>query len=81
LGKAFGNTLRTWEHIGNKGKKIKNSPSPSLKRKKLDRSWVHAEPSHWLYEISISKTVGHHFWPGLMAGAELALVKATCMFV
>jgi hypothetical protein len=31
---------------------------------------VHAEPSHWLHEISISKTVGHHFWPRLMAGAE-----------
>jgi len=31
---------------------------------------VHAECSHWLQEISISKTVCHHFWPGLMAGAE-----------
>jgi hypothetical protein len=30
-----------------------------------------SEPSHWLHEISISKAVGHHFWPGLiMAGAE-----------
>jgi hypothetical protein len=28
---------------------------------------VHAECSHWLHEISISKTVGHHFWPGLIA--------------
>jgi hypothetical protein len=27
---------------------------------------VHAEPSHWLHEISISKTVHHHFWPGLI---------------
>jgi hypothetical protein len=27
-------------------------------------------PSHWLYEISLSKTVGHHFWPGLMSWAE-----------
>jgi hypothetical protein len=26
---------------------------------------VHTEPSHWLHEISISKTVRHHFWPGL----------------
>ncbi len=32
---------------------------------------MHAEPSHWLHEISISKTVCHHFWPGLMAGAEI----------
>jgi len=31
---------------------------------------VHAEPSHWGHEISLSKTVCHHFWPGLMAGAE-----------
>jgi len=69
-----------WEQ-GEKNLKIPPPPPPPLKRKKLDRSWVHAEPSHWLYEISISKTVGHHFWPGLMAGAELALVKATCMFV
>ncbi len=27
---------------------------------------MHAEPSHWLHEISISKTVRHHFWPGLI---------------
>jgi hypothetical protein len=28
---------------------------------------VHAESSHWMHEISISKTVGHHFWPGWIA--------------
>jgi hypothetical protein len=22
--------------------------------------------SHWLHELSISKTVGHHIWPGLI---------------
>jgi hypothetical protein len=27
---------------------------------------VHAEPSHWLHEISISNPVRHHFWPGLI---------------
>jgi hypothetical protein len=32
---------------------------------------VHVEPSYWLHEISISKAVGHHFWPGLMAYAEI----------
>ncbi len=32
---------------------------------------MHAEPSHWLHEISISKSVGHHFWPGLMAGSVI----------
>jgi hypothetical protein len=28
---------------------------------------VLAEPSHWLHEISISKTVHHHFWPGVIS--------------
>jgi hypothetical protein len=32
---------------------------------------MHAEPSHWLHEISISKTIYHHFWTGLRAGAEI----------
>jgi len=32
---------------------------------------VHAELSNGLHEISFSKTVGHHFWPGLMARAEI----------
>jgi len=32
---------------------------------------VHAKPSDCLHEISISKTVGHQFWPGLMARAEI----------
>jgi hypothetical protein len=27
---------------------------------------MHAEPSHWLHKISISKTIRHHFWPGLI---------------
>jgi len=27
---------------------------------------VPAEPSHWLHEISVSKTVRHQFWPGLL---------------
>jgi hypothetical protein len=69
-----GTTVGThWELDGNKRNKTKKSlfPPPLPKRKKLDRSWVHVEPSHWLHEISISKTVGHHFWPGLMAYAEI----------
>jgi hypothetical protein len=32
---------------------------------------VHAEPSHWLHEISLSKTVHHHFSPGLTPFQEL----------
>jgi hypothetical protein len=54
--------------IGNKTKK--NPLFPPSKRKKLDHSSVHAEPSHWLHEISTSKIVGHHFWLGLMEEAE-----------
>jgi hypothetical protein len=27
---------------------------------------VHAKPSHWVYEFFISKTLGHHFQPGLI---------------
>jgi hypothetical protein len=37
------------------------------KRKEIEAGWVHAEPSHWLHEISISETVRHHFWPGRVA--------------
>jgi hypothetical protein len=29
-----------------------------------------AEPSYWLHENSLSKTVCHHFSPRLMVGAE-----------
>ncbi len=56
----YGNTLGTREE--NK----KKSLFPLSKRKKLDRSWVHAEPSHWLHEISLSKIVHHHFPSGLI---------------
>jgi hypothetical protein len=34
---------------------------------------VYAEPSHWLHEISISKMIHHHFWPG--ANAPIIIVK------
>jgi hypothetical protein len=30
---------------------------------------MHVEPSHWLHEIFISKTICHHFWLVLMVGA------------
>jgi hypothetical protein len=56
-----------WELEGNKGKMKKiPSPAPQHKRKKIKALSVHAEPSHWLHEISISKTVCHHFWSGLI---------------
>jgi len=47
-----------------KWKEILPSPHPKLKSK-IKALWVHAEPSHWLHEIFIFKTVHHHFWPGL----------------
>jgi hypothetical protein len=29
---------------------------------------MHVGASYWLHEISISKTIDHHFWHGLMVG-------------
>ncbi len=57
LRKHIGNPLGIWkEHKGNmlgtKEKWKKSLPPP---RKNQDQSWVHAESSHWLHEISISK--------------------------
>jgi hypothetical protein len=44
---------------------------------------MHAEPSHWLHEISISKTVCHHFWPGLIpplqTGGAYLLFSWVCL--
>jgi hypothetical protein len=63
--KHIGNLMGTcWEQRKNE----KNPPPPQfpLKEKKSRALWVHPEPSHWLHEISISKTVRHHFWPGLI---------------
>ncbi len=64
LGTHLGNALGSWwEPIKNlKGtcweqrKNEKNPPPPSPP----------PEPSHWLHEISFSKTVSHHFWPELI---------------
>jgi hypothetical protein len=57
------NTLGTW-------KTSKRTPSPPPKRKKQGPSWVHAKLSHWLHDTFISKTICHHFWHVLMAGAH-----------
>jgi hypothetical protein len=71
LGMSWGTI---WEHVENTlgTRENNNNYSPTLtpKRKKLGPSWVHAEPSDWLHETFISKPVCHHFWPGLMAGAQ-----------
>jgi len=68
-GECFWNLMGTHKEQGRKTK-IPSPPTFS-KRKKLDHSWVHDEPSHWLHEISISKAFHHHFWPGLMAGSAI----------
>jgi hypothetical protein len=75
----FGNLRTLWEHdekmLGRhweQGGKIKNpSPLTPSKRKRQGPSWVQTEPSHWLPESFISKTVCHHFCAGLMVGAEI----------
>jgi hypothetical protein len=36
---------------------------------------MHVEPSHWLHETSIPKTICHHFWCRLMVGANLTKEK------
>jgi hypothetical protein len=58
------------EHVGDKRKMKKIlSPRPrppKLKRKKIKALCVHAEPSHWLHEISISKNC----WSPFLAWAN-----------
>ncbi len=77
---AIGNILgeHIWEHIGNLGtcweqgrKKKKTSPPHTQKEKTrpiMSACWAFPLAA---FRISISKTVCHHFWPGLMAGAEI----------
>jgi len=64
LGEHIENPLGTWkEHVGTKWKMKNIPPLPpqNLKGKKSRHfeSACWAFPSHWLHEISISKTVGH----------------------
>jgi hypothetical protein len=68
IGNILRNRLKTWgtfwEQLGNLlvTKKQKKNPSPKPKRKKLSPF----EHSHWLHEISISKTICHHLQPCLI---------------
>jgi hypothetical protein len=57
-------------------KKKKNPPptptTQNLKRKKIKAPLeCMLQPTHWLHVFLVFKIVGHHFWPGLMAGAEI----------
>jgi len=45
--------------------KIYTHTSIKLVSIKNQGTLVHAKPSQWLHAISISKTIDHHFWPGL----------------
>jgi hypothetical protein len=75
LGKTYGIEVRCyWEHPWGTHREHRE-PIGNLNRtcwkqrkneKKIKALWMHAETSHWLHEISISKTVGHHSWPGLI---------------
>jgi hypothetical protein len=61
-GEQIGNLLGTEE----KWKKSSSCPPrPNLKENNKVL-WVQAEPSHWLHETSIPKTVCHHFQPSLI---------------
>jgi hypothetical protein len=63
VGNDFENLLGTHWEPKKGGKKIPSFPPlRTQKKKKLSTP----EPSYWLYEISISKTVRHHFQPGLI---------------
>jgi len=89
LGKPYGLNLRCyWEHLGEHLSNLKTIWEqekyiyidipflPLSKRKKLDRSQVHAEPSNWLHEISLSKTVCHHTGKN---GIAFSLFGRCCM--
>jgi hypothetical protein len=75
LGEHIENLMGThWELEGNMlGTKEKNPPAPHPKLKRVrerEKKKRHFECMlsllHWLHEISLSKIVGHHFWPGLI---------------
>ncbi len=80
LGKTYGIKARCyWEHpwgthwelegnmLGTKEKLKK--PSPHTPTQNFLECML--QPTHWLHVFLISKTIRHHFWPGLTAGAEL----------
>jgi hypothetical protein len=78
VGHYFGPRLMQGRDWTRKKNKRQLPPPPSPKRKDQGPSWVHAEPSHWLHEIFISKTVRHYFWLRLMAGSG---IWGLCLYV
>jgi len=51
-------------------KKFLPPTAPKLKRKKIKALWVHAEPSHWLHEISLFKTWGNNLKLSVKSGRD-----------
>jgi hypothetical protein len=58
---------------------MKKNPPPTqnLKEKKSRQIKCMLQPTHWLHVFLVSKTVGHHFSPRLMAGAEIEQGRKT----
>ncbi len=80
LGKAYG--IKVWfywghieDHVGNsmRTENPKKPLSPRPKRKQIGPLSIYVEPFPWLHQIIISKTVCHHFSPGLLEGMGCTL--------
>jgi hypothetical protein len=86
IGNVRGNRLGTWgnmlgiwwEHLGTwweqswttLGTENDREPPPTPKNQKPEEKTKSPQPSHWVHEMSISKTVCHHFQPGLVPPLE-----------
>ncbi len=91
LGKPYGLNLRCyWEQLGEHLRNLRTiweqdiyiySSPPLSKRKKLDRSQVHAEPSHWLHEIPLSKTIRPHICKMELRSLCLDAVACECLLL
>jgi hypothetical protein len=75
-------------HIGNIGNLLgihweleENIEGTCWEQRKNEKKSRHLEcmlqPTHWLHVFLDSKTVGHHFWPRLMAEAEIEQGRKT----
>jgi hypothetical protein len=71
LGTSWKTWGTPWEHIGNKKWKppIQPSSSPKKKNRPPPHECMLSLLIGCMKKLIFSKTVCHHFWPGLMAGA------------
>jgi hypothetical protein len=51
------------------------TPTQNLNEKKSRHLECMVQPTHWLHVFLVA--VGHHFWPRLMAGAEIEQGRKT----